>query len=495
MTDKKIKNQQLLLLLSKKNDYITAEELSRELNISTKTVYRLVKKVNSEVAPEVLILSEKGRGYRLNYDLYIKSNQFLQNRFENQLSPEQRRNEIMEKLLLYSPKEIPIYELYSEYYVGDSVVFNDELVISEILQKYQLKLIRKNRTLSIVGSEINVRQAIKECSDIFNIIDLEELKHNQSLVFNHYDVVFLLDQIHKIEQNLNITIPYPYNVNIFSHLYILLNRMRRMRKQEFTKLTSYEKKIMAENMELYSISKTLVEQISGYLHQKLPEIETYFIYQYLVSSRIEDTNQKKGHYSSEVELMTNFYIDEMEKRLHFSIDKQGLYIDLANHLKPMLNRLKTGIRIKNGLLEQIKLIYSDIFIEIKQVSNKISKKLQLPAINDDENGFLTLYFAKIIETRNVHRPIKTLIMCTTGIGTSELLKAKIIRNFSEIEVMDVVSSRNMQHLQEKYPDVELLISTVRIKESFVKHHLLVSAMFTIDDQKRLRQKIEEIYHE
>ncbi|MEM5594827.1 hypothetical protein AAHH67_29465 [Niallia circulans] len=40
----------------------------------------------------------------------------------------------MEQLLLSSPKPINVYHLFSDYYVGDSVAFNDEQIMSEELK-------------------------------------------------------------------------------------------------------------------------------------------------------------------------------------------------------------------------------------------------------------------------------------------------------------------------------------------------------------------------
>lgn len=55
-------------------------------------------------------------------------------------------------------------------------------------------------------------------------------------------------------------------------------------------------------------------------------------------------------------------------------------------------------------------------------------------------------------------------MCTTGIGTSELLKAKVSKKFPELEIVDIVASRNTQMLKEEYREAELILSTVHIKE-------------------------------
>ena len=70
MGAKKNREQRLLLLLTKRHDYITSEELAEHLETSQKTIYRLIKKIN-ETHGEGLIQSEKGRGYKLNYEKYI----------------------------------------------------------------------------------------------------------------------------------------------------------------------------------------------------------------------------------------------------------------------------------------------------------------------------------------------------------------------------------------------------------------------------------------
>ncbi|WP_211516932.1 HTH domain-containing protein [Fictibacillus solisalsi] len=204
------KNEQdLLLFLSKNEGYVTSKDLLDVLNVSQKTVYRLIKNINDDYVDGPLIISERGRGYKLDYEKYINSQKANKKYKEKQFSPNERRNRIMEELLLSSPKPINIYHLFSKYYVGDSVTFNDEQIMSEELKKYNLVLERKNRTLAILGDEVNIRKAIKDIIEIFNAIDIDDLKRNQELHFNQYDVLFILDQLRKVEEDLDITIPYP----------------------------------------------------------------------------------------------------------------------------------------------------------------------------------------------------------------------------------------------------------------------------------------------
>lgn len=488
------REQDLLLFLSKNQGYVTSKDLLEVLNVSQKTVYRLINKINNEYVDSPLIISERGRGYKLDYEKFINYQKNNNKYKEIQFSPNERRKRIMEELLLSSPKPINVYHLFSHYHVGDSVAFNDEQIMSEELKKYNLVLERKNRTLAIQGDEVNIRKAIKDIIEIFNTIDIDDLKRNQELSFNQYDVLFILDQLRKIEEDLDITIPYPYNVNIFSHLYILLSRSRKVPTRLFTDKISIEE---MENMKrdiLYPVAKDIVHNIEKYLNSSLPDIEIYFLYQYLVSSRMQGSLVKTSTFSSKVIQVTKAYIDGMSTSLGIDIDSQSIFIDLANHIKPMLNRLEHKIRVNNSLLSQIKVTYEEVFLGVTNVSELVSEKFNLPAINDDENGFITLYFAKAIETGQYQRPIKILIMCTTGIGTSELLKAKVSKKFPELEIVDVVASRNIKMIKEKYSDAELILSTVHIKEDVPIPYLLVSAMFTIDDQKRLQGKIEEIYH-
>ena len=487
--------QELLLFLSKNQGYVTSKDILKILNISQKTVYRLIKKINEAFVDAPLIISERGRGYKLDYEKYINYQKGNETFKEKHVSPNERRKRIMEELLLYSPKYINIYHLFSKYYVGDSVISNDEQIMNEELKKFNLVLVRKNRALAILGEEVNIRRAIKDSIEIFNTIDIDDLKRNQELNFNQYDVLFILDQLRKIEEDLDITIPYPYNINIFSHLYILLSRLRKVPTRLFTNTISSEE---MENMKrdiLYPVTKVIVHNIENYLNSSLPSSEIYFLYQYLVSSRMQGSLVITSTFSLGVSQITKAYIEGISTSLGINIDRQSIFIDLANHIKPMLNRLEHKIQINNSLLSQIKVTYEEVFLSVTSVSESVSKTFNLPAINDDENGFLTLYFAKAIETGQHQRPIKILIMCTTGIGTSELLKTKVSKKFPELEIVDVVASRNTRRLKEKYSDAELILSTVHIKEEVPIPYLLVSAMFTIDDQKRLQRKIEEIYHE
>ncbi|MGC3613097.1 transcription antiterminator, partial [Enterococcus faecalis] len=78
------------------------------------------------------------------------------------------------------------------------------------------------------GEETPIRKASSVSKQLLNIIDIEELRNNKALNFNNNDVLFTLDQVRNIEKKLDITYPHPYNVNIFSHLYIFISRSRKV---------------------------------------------------------------------------------------------------------------------------------------------------------------------------------------------------------------------------------------------------------------------------
>lgn len=493
MTSQIDRINKLKLLLSKQRDYITAEVLASLMNTSTKTVYRLVKKINDEFSDGNLILSEKGRGYKLDYEKFIEQSESTSKQ-NIDVSPGERQDRVMEELLLSSPKALRIMELFGDYYVGDSAISNDEKVIANRIKKFELKLVRKNRTLAIKGKEENIRRAIAELIQRLNIIDLDEIKSSDEFNFNRYDVLFVSDQLRIIEKQLGGAIPYPYNVNIFSHLYIMISRSRKLNHQlSGEKLTNEQLLALDDSPKIRDIATEVIRNVEAYLVTKLPVSEIYYLYQYLLSSRMENVSDKIQTFSPEVEVITNYFLSEVGKRLNINATNESIFVDLANHIKPMLNRLKNKIRVKNGLLEQIQLTYESIFHFVSEVAEEVSEKFNLPAINQDEIGFITLYFARIIETHQL--PIQTLIMCTTGVGTSELLKAKVAKKFPELNVVDVIATRNYQSALEKSPGIELILTTIGMKDLLPVNSLLVSAMLTVDDQTRIQKKIEGIYNE
>lgn len=197
--------------------------------------------------------------------------------------------------------------------------------------------------------------------------------------------------------------------------------------------------------------------------------------------------------TDEVKNITSFYINEMQVRLNINFNRSKLFRSLSAHIQPMLNRLKHGINVKNNLLKQIQLEYEQIFTNLKVVSKSVSKKYNYPKINDSENGFLALYFAQAIE--GLQNKINTIIMCTSGIGTSELLRVKITKRFPELRIIGVISTYDTKKTLEEYPNTELIITTINPTEGLNIPTLMVSALFTLEDQQRVQDIIEGFRNE
>lgn len=478
-------SEKMIMTLSKTDGFVTAVDIATKLGVSEKTIYRKVRQINDSLGIDV-IHSERGRGYRINYDQYlVATNRNTHNDIVD-YSPVERRNKVLLNILFNAPFSISVDELYDHYYVSNDLIQQDLATLAKILKDFNVQLVKRGNKVSVNGDEEAIRRSINMTLVQSNLMSVDSLQGFASEVadINIYDNQFLTAQIEWIQRSLSLTIPYPYNVNIFSHLYILIKRFRTgkvVEDNKAKKVFTDEEEIIRDNSEFFSVASDVIKNTSDYLHTKLPDVEKYYLLQYLISMRYDHDVTFNGMVSDEVLELVNLYtqgfnLTDSSPRI------QSLKQDLIGHLKPMLNRLENHIIVANRLLNDIKLEYGALFEKVKSISKQASQiMINKAPISDDESGFITLYFAKYFEE---NRPAKTaLIMCASGVGTSKLLYAKVHQAFPNLKIVGTLSTGEYQNNEENYQDVDLIITTVSIHPVNQTRVVLSSAMFTQADRK------------
>lgn len=476
----------LINLFLTKNDFLTANQLALMLEVSSKTIYRKIKNINSATDEKEIIISEKGRGYKLNYKAYIQAKLETTSDIFG-YTPSERREKILLQVLFKSPKYLNIAKLYEGYYVGYNSIKNDFTLLNQSIEKYHLALEKKQKEIRVVGTEENTRIAINEVINNLDLSSYDDLKTEYSNL-NNADVQFIVRQMEIIENKLMISIPYPYDINIFSHLYILINRFRQGEVEDFDETNET---YLVTNEKLHTIAVEAIESIEQYLKMKLPKRETFNFLQYLISSRFNhEIELISSNVLPIVEEMTDFYINQVAAKIDMPINKKQLKIELLSHMKPMVNRMNHQINIKNNLLSDIKLEYGQLFDIIKETARDVAETFKLNTISDDEVGYITIYFAKHIEESPLVKRI--IIMCSSGIGTSELLKVKVQKAFPDVEIVDVLSSTRFKNSLQDYQNIDFILTTINAESTKEIPSLLVSAMFTEKDKMMVKKLMESL---
>lgn len=134
----------ILSILSQESGYLTAQELSKKLKVSPKTIYRNVARINEGIGSYGLIETAKGKGLKLIKPIDSKLTNDAAN-WDGVLPPQKRRDQITAKLLYIAPRKVKIQDIVEQYFVSESVINNDERLINDWLKSYQLKIARDNR--------------------------------------------------------------------------------------------------------------------------------------------------------------------------------------------------------------------------------------------------------------------------------------------------------------------------------------------------------------
>ena len=281
-------NKSLLNYLLNRRDFVPGTELSAVLGVSTKTVSRIVKHVNEQSTNGMIIESQRGRGYRLN-----SSNYFAQRDLNAEagkpgvLSSVERRDEIIKRLLITAPQQYRINDLWGKFYISESAIAVDVRTLRSMLAKFDLDLARSADVIWVSGTETDIRRAMASL-----LVTDDDIANGQFMHADHTvqqrDVAFVSHQLDLIEDLTHAQVPYPYSVNLFTHLYILIERFRGVGALiDEGEQGNADEALMEHHQEITQVCEKVIGNFDAYLGTALPRIEVYYLYQYLTSSRID----------------------------------------------------------------------------------------------------------------------------------------------------------------------------------------------------------------
>ncbi|EJO5347242.1 transcription antiterminator [Clostridium botulinum] len=492
--------QKILNILVESNKVITGRQLCITLGVSSRTIRSDIKELNDILENQgAIVSSQKSRGYKIEILQKDKFEKFLQsinkNEKESSLTTEGRAEYIIIRLLtneLKSIEGITQIELADELYVSISSIKNDIKLAKSILLNFDLDIEKVgNKGIKIGGNEEDIRCCINryifsnnnELKDSLNLLFKESLGDKNKLFINN----LIKQNISKFKFRFS-DIAYR---NIISYIKIILVRNYKNKTINYDKYTIEKLK----NEPKFKMAQNICDDIEKTVGTYISENEVLYLTKHIVASSSIGFYKEDG--ISSLEKQDKILIDILTAINNiFNIDftKDNMLINfLGPHLKASINRAKYGIRIENSMLSLIKNNYP-FALELAVLSNSIIRNEEGFNLTEDDIGFIALHFAAALE-RGKYRTKATvknaIIVCTTGVGTSLLLKVKLEARFkNRLNIVDTIPWYEFD--EDMLNNVDLIISTIPL-ESKCDKVIHIKRLLDEEEINFIENKLDDNY--
>ncbi len=465
-------------LLEAENNMATSNNLAEALNVSTRTVKKDIKELNMVLSAHgALIESLLSKGYKLiisdnlSFEQFIKELKITGNS-KSQNIPHyryERINYIIKKLLAID-YYISLDDLADELYVSKSTIATDIKDVKQQLSVYNLKIIGKPKYGVIIeGGEINKRLCIAEFF-FHNSVETGFLASDHAMFVSHASK----QEINDISDILKQTIKkYKINISDASFQNLIIHTIISIRRWKFYNYIKIEKSRAGKLKEYYEYpaGKYYKQQLEKMLNIILPDEEELYFTLHFHCKHLTEIDEINS--DSEIIEETLNEIDQM------LIGKYGLRSSenslfkkyLRMHLPAMIERLKTGMSLRNQNTYNTFGKYP-LAAKITLDLNKIIEKNHKIKNNVDEFAYLVLYVNLLItEVRKELEKTKVLLVCLNGRPETitilnDINEHKLDFNI-EVDLHDYYTLDNVD-----VNDYSLLVSTMPISESKIYNYVL-----------------------
>lgn len=458
------------LILNNSNDYLSANEIANYLNVSNRTVRSDIKYINSELVKE-LIVSVKGRGYKMNRTLYS-----VEQLAEIVTAYTNKESEILLKIgyqLLMHQQPMTVDQLENDFGLTRSEV-NDYLKrIQSWCTSFDINVnISKKKGITVNGNEMNIRNAILHLNQLSTKHQTVEQFILNEIPEAHIQMIFQI-----IKNNLSDYQIQTSDIRIRQLLIHLIIIFKRNNDNDASWVVDEESQIIAQHC-IDEINRKLAYGLSDETAKLFSFFISYYFNKY-------DLGLEKVFVKSYIDRM----IYQMEKSVgvNFTKDK-ALRDNVYSHFSRTYLRIAKNVYINNPLTEDIKKHYPFVFNTLYEKVNHLSKDAKINLV-EDEIAFLALHFQSSID-RNEKNRFNIVITCYYGLGISSLLEAKIANLDDRIHVIDTLKLENVS--QYDFSGVDALITTHFIDKFQVPDTLQVmevSPLFSNEDANKIQSFI------
>lgn len=213
----------------------------------------------------------------------------------------------------------------------------------------------------------------------------------------------------------------------------------------------------------YQMADHIVRQVESVFGVSLPEAEHYYI-EVHIGARSSEAAASSTR-DAVIEFMCMSTIAEVSRELGVDLTHDThLYDRLLRHVLGSVYRKQAGLLLENPLRDELLEGYAEHAAIVRRAldDNGLS---QLMEITDDEVTYGLLHFeaALVGDGSERMRHANVVVVCSTGVGTAELLAAELRRSF-DVNIIANVPSHRARGLVGDV-GIDLVVSTVELDVS------------------------------
>ncbi|WP_459840985.1 BglG family transcription antiterminator [Halanaerocella petrolearia] len=501
----------ILSILLEKRDPVVTKELAEEFNVSNRTIRNDLNKLENWLEDREINLVKKPRvgvwleiGDNRRIELKQKVEKLIE--YNNPLSPLQRQKFILKRLL--KDRRYTMKSLADELYVSRTTIYNDLEEVEKWLSEYNLLLERKRYYgIQIRGEEKDWRKAVadlladlKDNEELKEILDKTTSLHPDSRIdnktynqlkelFNSINFRRIEEILAKAEEELKFLFTDDAFVGLIIHIAISMERLSKNKDIEMDQ----EQLSNLKQKEEFKVARFIAEKIENNLEIKIPEAEIGYISLHILGAKLQQNINTQNlqdvlnDADPKVLDIAEDIIDIAEEILDVNLRNDSqLLLGLVLHLRSAINRLRYGLSLRNPLLDRIKNNYPNVFGAAWASSIVFEKHLNV-TVTEEEVGYLALHLGAALE--RIKNKVNAMIVCGSGVGTSQLVATRLEQRLSGIEIVGIMSAHKLN--DESLKNIDVIISTIPLSNCS-KPVIKIGPLGTKNDIELIKSRVNGV---
>ena len=478
--------KQILQALLEEKEPISIKHLAEKTGISKRTVQRELESVNDVLLPYGMEFASKtGVGVWLAGDEAARAGILAEAASSDEYaasSKEDRRKRLVLEIL----REKTLRKLYyysRKFGVSEATISTDLEAVEAWLSHQGLSMVRKPGSgIEVEGTEENYRRAIRFF--IGENIDTKLFRqlydgdggenYAASLQKNHLGRLLdkeILRRVHEClegmdNQRIDNLTEHAYD-GLVIHLAIAINRIL---QQDVIQVTGEWQEKMPRD-EDYRLAEDIAAELEAEFEVSIPQLEIAYICLHLKGAKHEKIQfpgreERMELADRELRQFVNDLIDAYDGQQAYLLKQDDEFMQgLFAHLQPTLVRLVHGMSIQNPVLADIKENYSEIYARCQRAAQVLADKVGR-SVPEEEIGFLAVHFGAALvrlEGRKEQiRKVQVAVVCSSGIGLSRLMAAKLEKVFKDRLDMTTYGKPDITPAEEA--KIDFIISSLRLED-------------------------------